>query len=202
MLSMFPDFKHFVTHFDPATGTIPGLPSTVHRLSDLQGSFADHAAYRRALEAEDRVVYLVTSIDTPRLEGGLSYALGMIIPGKIGQEYHLTKGHFHAWRPAAEVYIGLSGEGRMLLEGEGKGQVKILPLLPNTAVYVPGYTAHRTVNVGSEPLTYMGVFPAQAGHDYGSLTQQNFRHVIIERDGEPVVLERAEFLISILGEST
>src|SRR5690349_1873854 len=110
---MLPDFEHFVTHFDPETGAITGLPSAVHRLSDLQGSFADSAAYRQALETEDRVVYTVTGIDLPALEGGLSYGIGMITPGKIGREYHLTRGHFHAWRPASEIYIGLSGEGRM-----------------------------------------------------------------------------------------
>lgn len=199
---MLPDFEHFVTHFDPATGTIAGLPSAVHRLSDLQGSFADREAYRQALEAEDRVVYAVTGVDTPQLEGGLSYGVGVITPGKIGQEYHLTRGHFHAWRPAAEIYVGLSGEGRMLLETEGTNQVRLLPLLPNTAVYVPGYTAHRTVNVGTELLTYIGVFPAQAGHDYGSLARKNFRYVIVEQDGQSVLLDRAEFLKSISGELT
>jgi glucose-6-phosphate isomerase len=90
----------------------------------------------------------------------------------------------------------------MLLESEDTGQVKLLPLLPNTVVYVPGYTAHRTVNVGSGPLTYIGIFPSQAGHDYGSLSRQNFRHVIVEKDSWPVLMERAEFLASILGEST
>ena len=199
---MLPNFEHFVTHFDPASGTIAGFPSTVRRLSDLQGSFADGAAYRRALEHEDRIVYVMTVVDTPRLEGGLSYAIGMITPGKIGQEYHLTKGHFHAWRPAGEIYIGLSGEGRMLLESEDSGQVRFLPLLPETVVYVPRYTAHRTVNVGNEPLAYIGVFPAQAGHDYSSLSQKNFRHVIVEVNGKPELLERAEFLSHLSGEST
>jgi glucose-6-phosphate isomerase len=32
--------------------------------------------------------------------------LGVLMPGKVGAEYFMTKGHIHAWRPAAEVYLG------------------------------------------------------------------------------------------------
>jgi glucose-6-phosphate isomerase, archaeal len=182
------------THFDPVTGAIEGYPLTVRRLSDLQGSFADEQAFRGALALGDPVVYTVSGFEAPAEEGQLNYALGKIMPGKIGQEYYLTKGHFHAWRPAAEVYIGLAGEGFMLLESEDGSQSQMLPLRPNQAVYVPGYIAHRTVNTGSVPLTYVGVYPAQAGHDYGAIARQNFRHVILEVDGQPKMVERSELL--------
>jgi glucose-6-phosphate isomerase, archaeal len=181
-----------LTHFDPVTGAIEGYPITERRLSDLQGSFADEQAYRGALALGDPVVYTVSGFEVPAEEGALNYALGKIMPGKIGQEYYLTKGHFHAWRPAAEVYIGLAGEGFMLLESEEGSQNQMLPLRPNHAIYVPGYIAHRTVNTGGVPLTYVGVYPAQAGHDYGAIARQNFRHVIVEVDGQPTLVERSE----------
>jgi len=181
-----------VTHFNPVSGTIEGYPITVRRLSDLQGSFADEQAYRRALASGDPVVYTVSGVEYPAEESQLSYALGLIMPGKIGQEYYLTRGHFHAWRPAAEVYIGLAGEGYMLLESEDGSQNQMLPLRPHHAVYVPGYIAHRTVNTGGVPLTYVGVYPAQAGHDYDAIARQNFRHVIVEMDGQPSMVERSE----------
>ena len=183
-----------VTHLDPVTGAIEGYPLTVRRLSDLQGSFADEQAYQRALALGDPVVYTVSGVEVPAEEGQLGYALGLIMPGKIGREYYLTKGHFHAWRPAAEVYIGLAGEGCMLLESEDGSQNQMLSLLPNQAVYVPGYIAHRTVNTGNVPLTYVGIYPAQAGHDYGAIARQNFRHVIVELDGKPGMIERSELL--------
>ena len=145
-----------------------------------------------ALALGDPVVYTVSGFEVPAEEGQLNYALGLIMPGKIGQEYYLTKGHFHAWRPAAEVYIGLAGEGCMLLESEDGSQNQMLSLLPNQAVYVPGYIAHRTVNIGRVPLSYVGVYPAQAGHDYGAIARQNFRHVIVEVDGKPSLVERSE----------
>ena len=69
-----------------------------------------------------------------------------------------------------------------------------MPLAANTVVYVPGHTAHRTVNTGSEPLVYWGILSSDAGHDYGAVGKRNFRQVIVAVDGKPVVMERAEFL--------
>jgi glucose-6-phosphate isomerase len=181
-----------VTQFDRISGTIDGYPVTVRRLGDLKGSFADELAYQRALALGDPVVYTVVNVEYPAEEGQLCYALGKIMPGKVGQEYYLTKGHFHAWRPAAEIYFGLEGEGYMLLENEDGSQYQMLLLQPNHAVYVPGYIGHRTVNTGALPLTYIGVYPAQAGHDYVAIAKQNFRHVIVEMDGQPTLIERSQ----------
>jgi len=112
------------------------------------------------------------------------------MPGRIGAEYFLTKGHLHAWRPAAEFYFGLQGEGMMLLEDETTGESRLVDLRPQSVVYVPGHTAHRTLNTGSVPLSYIGVYPARAGHDYGKIAQRNFRFVVVERDGAPRMIER------------
>jgi glucose-6-phosphate isomerase len=64
-------------------------------------------------------------------------------------------------------------------------------------VYVPGFTAHRTINTGSEPLTYFGVCPAEAGHDYAVIAERNFSHVVIEVNGSPALAERAAFLAGL-----
>ena len=102
----------------------------------------------------------------------------------------MTKGHLHRWREAAELYIGLSGKGVMLLEDEATGESRMLPLEPGMAVYVPGHTGHRTANVGDKPLTYIGVFPARAGHDYGAYAERNFRFAIVDEDGQPTMIKR------------
>jgi hypothetical protein len=47
---------------------------------------------------------------------------------------------------------------------------------------------------GSEPLTYFGVYPANAGHDYGSLVEKNFRKVLIDKDGAPTLIDRDSFI--------
>jgi glucose-6-phosphate isomerase, archaeal len=184
--------RDLMARFDPASGRIEGLPVLERRLSDLKGCFLDERAYALRLEAEDPVVYTVTSAQPDTGEGALHYGLGWIAPGRVGDEYFLTKGHLHAWRPAAELYVGLAGEGLMLLEHEATGECRALPLTPQSAVYVPGHTAHRTVNVGDAPLTYLGIYPAEAGHDYGALARTNFRQVVLKTARGPQVMERGE----------
>jgi glucose-6-phosphate isomerase len=78
----------------------------------------------------------------------------------------------------------------VLLEGERSGESRIVPLLPDCAVYVPGHAAHRTMNTGRVPLTYIGVYPARAGHDCATIVRKNFRYVVVERNGVPVLKER------------
>jgi glucose-6-phosphate isomerase len=184
------NIEKLLSRFDPATGEIPGAPVVKRRLSDLRGCFADTAAYEAGLAAGNPVVYSVAAVEPAGGDGDLHYGVGLIMPGKIGCEYFMTKGHLHAWRPAAEFYFGLSGEGVMLLQDEATGESRLLPLRPHHAVYVPGHTAHRTMNTGPAPLTYLGVFPAKAGHDYSSIGKEYFRCRVIERDGQPELIER------------
>lgn len=186
--------SHFAT-FDPLNATIPGSPTVECRLSGLHGVFADTHAYENALHQQgDSLVYTVTSVMPADGDGQLHYGIGKIMPGRIGQEYYLTRGHFHAWRVAAEVYIGVSGAGLMLLEDETGQTTRSFDLIPNSVVYVPGHTAHRTINTGDEPLIYIGIYPAQAGHDYGALAERNFNKVVIARGDSPVIIDRGEFL--------
>jgi glucose-6-phosphate isomerase len=64
-------------------------------------------------------------------------------------------------------------------------------------VYVPGHTDHRTVNTGREPLVYLGIYPAWAGHDYRSLDEQTFSVVVVEDRGNARIIDRSEFLRSL-----
>ena len=180
-----------------ADGKIAGHSPVERHLRDVCSAFADQPAANALLASGDPLLYYVTLLDDHNGAGDLHYALGVLMPGKIGAEYFMTKGHFHAWRPAAEVYIGLAGQGMMLLEHEETGDYTAVALAENTVVYVPGHTAHRTVNTGSEPLVYWGILSSDAGHDYGAVGTRNFRQVIVEVDGQPVVMERAEFLAQL-----
>jgi glucose-6-phosphate isomerase, archaeal len=184
--------EKLLSRFDPVTGTIVGAATVQRRLSDLRRCFADAEAYERALAVGNPLLYRVASVEPAAGDGDLHYGVGLIMPGRVGNEYFMTKGHLHARREAAEFYIGLQGEGVMLLEDEATGESCMLPLRPNQAVYVPGRTAHRTMNTGPGALTYLGVYPANAGHDYGTIARRNFRCLVVERDGQPVMVERKE----------
>jgi glucose-6-phosphate isomerase len=190
--TMLERYQELAQVYDPLAGTLTGGKEVVRTLSQLEGCFHDEAAYCQALEEEDGLIYRVAAVEPADGPGDMHYGLGVLYPGKVGREYYLTKGHFHENREAAEVYIGLSGEGCMLLEDEQTGQSRLEPLGSGKVVYVPGYTAHRTINTGPEPLTYFGIYPADAGHDYGALAERNFRKVLIEENGKPVLKNRTE----------
>jgi glucose-6-phosphate isomerase, archaeal len=165
-------------------------PSVERRLSDLRGCFADTAAYDAALAQSNPVLYAVTAVEPASGDGQLHYGLGILYPGRVGSEYYLTKGHYHSYRTSAEVYIGLQGQGAMLLEDESSRESRLVPLVKNSVVYVPGHTAHRTINTGQEPLVYIGVYPSNAGHDYGAIAARNFKMIVVEHGGKPVMHER------------
>lgn len=184
------DMSVLLGRFDAAMGTIEGARRTERRLSDLAGIFLDDGAYRAACVAGNSLVYSVEAVEPGTGDGDLHYGIEVIYPGRIGREYFMTKGHLHSWREAAELYVGLTGKGVMLLEDEATGESRMLPLGPGCAVYVPGHTGHRTANVGETPLSYIGIYPARAGHDYGVYASRNFRCAIVEEGGAPKMIRR------------
>ncbi len=183
--------KILTQHYNPETGDLTGGAKVVRTLKDVRSSFQDQVAVDRILEHENPVLYEVVAVEPGDTPGDLHYGLGILYPGMVGNEYYLTKGHYHETREAAEVYIGLTGEGAMLLEDEETGESRLESLGAGNVVYVPGHTAHRTMNTGNTPLTYFGIYPSNAGHDYGALAERNFRKMLIDEDGTPTLMDRA-----------
>lgn len=175
---------------DVAGGTLSGGVTSERHLSELSGCFADRDAYRAALEEGDPLVYsVVTASDDAA--GSLSFGLGVIQPGRVGGEFYLTKGHYHSRREAAEVYIGLRGSGGLVLENES-GSSCFVPMGVGEIVYVPGHTAHRSVNCGDEPFAYLGVYASDAGHDYAGIAEANFALVVMDGPDGPRALHRGD----------
>lgn len=179
--------------FDRHTLAAAAGQTMIRRTSDLRDVFLDESSRAALARAEDPVVYRVTSVERPDAAGGdLAWGLGVIEAGRVGHEYYMTKGHAHALREAAEIYIGLSGKGLMLLEDLRDGSCAALPLCADEMVYVPGFNAHRTVNVGAEPLAYLGIYPADAGHDYATVAASGFAQVVLASAAGPRVMRRAQ----------
>lgn len=150
------------------------------RLSALKGQFADAAAYERLLAEDDRVVYEVYEIQRPHVAGELLTGISIVHPGKVGAEFHMTKGHFHTVLETAEVYVVLKGEGFMVMETP-EGEAHVEPLTPNRVLYVPPRWAHRSVCTSrQDDLVTLFVYPGNAGHDYGTIETQGFRKLVVE----------------------
>lgn len=155
----------------------------------LSGVFADAAAH--ACLPIDRVAYRVAwhqavADGTP---GGLFFGWTELLPGVVGSEYAMTRGHFHARRDTAEYYWGLSGQGLLLLMAEDRS-LRWETMAPGSLHHVPGCTAHRVVNTGDESLRFGACWPSDAGHDYASIAEEGFSaRVLVGPDGPQVRTE-------------
>jgi glucose-6-phosphate isomerase len=161
----------------------------VRRLSAMRGQYADRQAYEAMLAQEDVVLYEVYEIPRPEVAGELRHGLSILHPGRVGDEYFMTKGHFHTVLDTAELYYCLRGRGMLVMETP-EGEWAVEELLPGRVVYVPPRWAHRSVNTGTdEDLVTLFVYPGNAGHDYGTIERQGFRKLVVERDGQPCVVD-------------
>lgn len=164
---------------EPATGKVE------RRLSDMHGMYGNRQAEDASLDANP-LIYEVLQYDVPDENGQLVVCTTILQPGRIGDEYYMTKGHYHQKRDAGEVYLGLQGRGKLVMQaGEEFSQ---LDMQPGTIAYVPPFWAHRTVNVGNVPFIFLAVYPADAGHDYGSIDRHGFSQRVIERGGAPTLV--------------
>lgn len=184
----------FKTEIDFATGDLSPQRATLRRrLSDMRLMYADRDAAARILSDEgDRLIYEVQGVELPEEEGQIPHCTTRILPGRIGDEYHMTKGHYHARREQGEVYFGLSGRGYLLLQTDS-GQTSEIEMVAGSAAYVPPYWAHRTVNIGDEDFVFLSVWEARAGHDYGTIERDGFRMLVVLRDGQPALVDNPKY---------
>jgi len=184
----------FKTDIDVQTGVFtPTRDIITRKLSHMNGMYADLDATQQILKDEgDRIIYEVHTTTLPEEEGQILHCTTKIYPGKIGSEYHMTKGHYHAEREQGEVYLGLSGEGYVVMQTES-GDAATLPIKPGTAAYIPPYWAHRTVNTGAEPFVFFSAWAGEAGHDYGTIERDGFRKLLMEQNGKLAIIDNPKY---------
>ncbi len=179
--------------FDLSSGLSTDANSTQRYLSAMEGMFADEAKYRAKLDQNDALVYEFYELGIPPNTGEIAFGTSIVYPGKVGDEYFMTKGHFHTVLETGEVYHCLRGRGFMLMENP-EGVWEARELCPGVAVYVPPRYAHRSINVAAdEPLVTFFAFPADAGHDYGTIETKGFRKLIVDRSGLAEVIDNPKW---------
>lgn len=182
--------KPYTIDFDLLTGICKsGIVQPVQRrVSQMKMQFADPEAAQKAIDSGDPVLYEFSTLLNDEKKGTLAFGSTIIYPGKIGDEYYMTKGHFHTILDSAEVYYCLSGKGFMMMETP-EGDVDLQEVHPGEALYVPGRWAHRSINHGTEPFVMLFVYPGDSGHDYGTIETKGYRKLVVERDGKPVMID-------------
>jgi len=177
----------FALALDLDSGRLEPHTTRIERhLSDLRAAFADRDELERLVTGGDPLVYEVLQYDVPSEVGQLVCCTTVIRPGAVAGEFFMTKGHYHSERETGEVYLGLAGEGYLLLMTEDGGSAAT-PMRRGTVAYVPPRWAHRTVNTGDEPFVFFAVYPGQAGHDYGAISETGFAQRVLASPEGPVL---------------
>jgi len=181
---MNPDFA-FVNWADGAL-QVPGLKVSERKLGQLTGIFRDQQACQR-LDPET-LVYRVWSWEPvpAGTEGGLFWGLTEIEPGQVGNEYFMTRGHWHVIRNRSEFYGTVAGTGKLILQGRDRTWSE--DMTPGSLHYVAGEVAHRIVNTGDVPIRVIACWPSDAGHDYEIPGGRGFGARIVEQRGAAVIV--------------
>jgi glucose-6-phosphate isomerase len=177
----------FTTLVDLATGRLePEREIVERRLSDMPDTFQE------VPPNDDPLIYRVYGVPVPAETANVLCSTTVIEPGTVGREYYMTKGHFHELRDRTEVYLGLSGEG-MLVMATDDGRHAVEPIRRGTLSYVPGGWAHRSVNTGDEPLVFFAAYVGDAGHDYASIERTGFPVIVVRGASGPSVIENPRY---------
>lgn len=181
--------KPFNIYFNLVNGLSDTKKSSKRYLSDMVDMYYDKPKAQKILKSENPLIYEFYEMGIPETPGDIAFGTSIVYPGKVGNEYYMTKGHFHTILDTAEIYYCLQGHGYMLMETP-EGEWDAQEMTPGKAVYVPKRWAHRSINVSpTETLITFFAFRADAGHDYGTIETKGFRKMIVEKEGEPVIID-------------
>jgi glucose-6-phosphate isomerase len=175
----------------PSPDVIPSRVDNhiIRTLSALKGQFLDQVTYNQMLAEDDRLIYEVYEIKRPEVEGEMLMGISIVHPGKVGNEFFMTKGHFHSVLETSEIYYCLRGEGFMVMETP-EGDTSVEALSPGKVLYVPPRWAHRSVCTSRlEDLVTFFAYPANAGHDYGTIERSGFRKLVVDGDHGPEIID-------------
>ncbi len=162
-------------------------------LSDLRGFFHDTEKLDALIaEAGDQTVYEV--IDYRHQESDLAFGTTIMSPGKVGDEYFLTRGHFHIRRECGEAYYTQSGSGLLLLESRD-GETRTVEMMPGVCAFIPPDWAHRSINTGPEKLVFTWFCATDAGHEYGEIKERGMRRLVLDQRGKTALEDNPNYAI-------
>lgn len=166
-------------HVNYLTGKITGenVIKKCTLMGSLEGVFSDTEAY--AAIDPNKQVYSVEMLSAPEQEGELFFGVSHLEPGLVGEEFHMTRGHFHQRIEQAEYYFGVQGEGLLILQHED-GTTSFEKVFAGSIHHISGHVAHRLINIGETRLSALAVWPTVAGHDYGTLKQDGFNALVVK----------------------
>jgi glucose-6-phosphate isomerase len=177
--------RPLLVSIDVSSGHGPEFTSEYEKsFGDLQGVYRDKAAFAALKETSAaEAAYRVFATTGASRSGELIVGTSTLQPGKVGDEFNMTRGHIHEIHDRSEMYYCLSGHGVMLLESLD-GETEAIEMRTAQMVYVPGGWIHRSVNVGDDALVTLFCYPSDSGQDYSIIERSNGMAKLVVEDRE------------------
>jgi glucose-6-phosphate isomerase, archaeal len=172
-----------VTHTDLRTGLLSGqaINEAVKTVGDLEAYWLAPNQIRDPEEVLYRTQTFSCAPDST--EGVVLWGNTTLMPGKVGDEFFMTRGHRHVKMTHGELCITVSGRGALLLMDADRN-TRHEEMTPGSTHWIDGNLAHRTVNTGDEPLVFLCAWPADCGHDYDEIEGLGFSARMTCADGK------------------
>ena len=175
--------------FDFASGKFDPVEIRDDRnLSDLQMMFQDKTVVAEILADADPLIYEIWYHPFETSKSDMALGVTRLLPGKIGDEYHMTKGHIHERDDQPEIYFCVQGEGYLLLQTiDGEFPRRTLErrhhLAYSADVGAPR-RQYRKRNAGLCSLLPFERRPRLRPH-----YRKGFRQLLLEREGRPTLVD-------------
>ena len=177
------DLKIITGNFPQATGHYSKT------FDELEGMYENEQEFQKMLPKwRNRVVYEVWEHRASKNKGDLVFGTSVMKPGRVGDEFFLTRGHQHQKAYCSETYFCLRGKGVLLMESPD-GEIKALKLVKGQLVYVPPFWIHRSVNIGDTELITLFTYNSDAGQNYEILKKRGgMRMRVLQKNRNPWTL--------------
>lgn len=123
------------------------------------------------------------------IRGDKGQNVTILSPGKNGNEFNKTYGHFHNYQ-GVEIYRVVYGQGVLVMQrndeiGEAK-EVRVTGLRPGMTVEVPAGYGHALVNIGKTYLVVIDDAPnTTSAHNFEAVKEKHgFAYYIVDKKGE------------------
>jgi glucose-6-phosphate isomerase len=134
----------FAVQVDLLEGIMQDPEARIERhASDMHGYYADEEALQRLIDSrQDPIHYETFESKVPEEYGQLKFCMSKLYPGVVGDEFFMTKGHYHTTIETGEIYLCLKGKGLMMMK-LSNGTCRWEEFTAGRLVYVPPYWANR-----------------------------------------------------------
>ncbi len=177
-----------MTFTDLLTGRLSGssLKEGVKAAGDLAGYWLDNSAIRDPEEVLYRTQTFSPVQGEP--EGLVLWGNTVLMRGRWGDEFFMTRGHRHLKPTHGELCVTVSGNGALLLMDEQR-HTRMEEMRAGSTHWIDGRLAHRTVNTGGEPLVFLCAWPADCGHDYEETARLGFSARLLSTAAGPKLVD-------------